>query len=169
MAALQLSWKLFRVACIFQMILIALRLMITISDLFSSPFILYTIIKVIIYTLVFVFIYLGLSILNYNYPDIPLTVRQKRSFNWLFIINVLLITFLFAEVVITWDSLAMLLREYIHVNRTIFFYFILPFSSAAIIFALHLIFLGGMFRLRRAIYQNTITGWYNQFNENKPE
>jgi hypothetical protein len=42
------------------------------------------------------------------------------------------------------------------------------FLFTAIVFLFHLIFLYGMFRLRREIYQRTMDTWYHQFDENKP-
>jgi hypothetical protein len=36
---------------------------------------------------------------------------------------------------------------------------------AWMIFIIHLVFLAGMFKLRRLIYQNTISKWYEQFEK----
>ena len=152
------------------MVLVAFQLMMSFAEVFFTPH-LATIFKVIVYTTIFVFLYQGLSLINYNYPDIPLTTRQKRSFNWLYIVNVLLIAYLFAVVVSTRTILYIIFdREGRSiVSGVTLFYLLLPFLLASVIFLLHLVFLGGMFRLRRTIHQNTIKGWYNQFEENKPE
>jgi len=39
--------------------------------------------------------YSFLNVLNNNYPDKPITGRQKNVFNWLFLLNFLLVAFLF--------------------------------------------------------------------------
>jgi hypothetical protein len=94
----------------------------------------------------------------------PLSVKQKRSFNVLYLINFLLIAYLFAQIVNTWWLLPYVFR----INNSIGYY---SYTLAAlflfswIIFILHLIFLAGMFRLRRLIYQNTISSWYQQFDK----
>ncbi|WP_315821078.1 hypothetical protein [Paraflavitalea speifideaquila] len=59
-------------------------------------------IGVISYVLIFLFLCLGLSILNDNFPDNPLTLTQKRRFNILFLVNFILIAFLFAKTVAVW-------------------------------------------------------------------
>src|SRR5437016_4358894 len=102
MNGLSTFWKIFRVVCIVQLLLVAFQGMFSISRLFYRHSIFLSMIEIITYTLVFLFVYQGLSLLNYNYPDVPLSPKQKRSFNGLFIINFLLIAFLFAQVINTW-------------------------------------------------------------------
>src|SRR4051812_37276640 len=110
MKGITTSWKIFRAVCIVQMILVAFQGMLSFSSLFYKTHILQSLISAVAYAFVFLFVYQGLSILNYNYPDIPLTVKQKRSFNILYLVNFLLIAFLFAQVVNTWDVLPVLIQ-----------------------------------------------------------
>ena len=142
MNASKTSWKLFRIVCIIQMILVALQLMISFSNFFNTGFFFITLVKVVLYAGVFVFVYMGLSLINYNFPDIPLTVRQKRFFNWLFIINFLLIAFLFAEVVNRWWVIPLLIELKGHISTYLFFYWLSPFAVSTIVFIQHLVFLG---------------------------
>lgn len=163
MTALTTGWKIFKTICIVQLVLVAFQGMLTLSGLFSAQHILMSIIEIIVYTCVFIFVYEGLSILNYNYPDIPLSPKQKRSFNLLFIANFLFIAFLFARVVNTWSIMPYLFTN--NLSNFNWFYIIVLFFFSWFIFIIHLIFLAGMFRLRRQIHQNTISGWYQQFDK----
>jgi hypothetical protein len=120
-------------------------------------------IGVISYTLVFLFLCQALSILSENYPDTPLTVSQKRRFNLLFLINFILIAFLFAKTVNVWRiipfiNMASIMRSNLFFNLLFFIF------QSIVVFIFHLLFLYGMYRLRQLIYQNTVAGWYQQFD-----
>jgi hypothetical protein len=164
MNGLSTSWKIFRIICICQLVLVAFQGMLSISSLLSGKSIVMHIIEIIVYALVFIFVYEGLSMLNYNYPDIPLSPKQKRSFNLLYLINFLSIAFLFARVVNTWWIVPFLL-ETSNLNMYNWFYITVLFLFAWLIFIVHLVFLAGMFKLRRLIHQNTLNGWYEQFDK----
>lgn len=164
MNGLSTSWKIFRIICICQLVLVAFQGMLSISSLLSGKSIVMHIIEIIVYALVFIFVYEGLSMLNYNYPDIPLSPKQKRSFNILYLINFLSIAFLFARVVNTWWIVPFLL-ETSNLNMYNWFYITVLFLFAWLIFIIHLVFLAGMFKLRRLIHQNTLNGWYEQFDK----
>jgi hypothetical protein len=160
------SWKIFRAICILQLILVAFKGIFSFSQIFYPGNKLISFIDLIAYALVFFFVYHGLSILNYNYPDTPLSTKQKRSFNILFLINFILIAYLFAQVVNNWWLVPYLFKPgqgrfnywYILVSHLLFSWFI---------FIIHLVFLAGMYQLRRFIHKNTISSWYEQF-EQKP-
>lgn len=157
-------WKIFRAICIVQLILVAFKGMLSFSELFYKKHILLSFIDATAYAFVFLFVYQGLSMLNYNYPDIPLSTKQKRSFNILYLVNFLLIAFLFAQVVNSWTLLPILFH---FANWSNYYWFSLAIFVlfSWLIFILHLAFLVGMFRLRRLIYQNTISTWYQQFEK----
>src|SRR5690349_12151834 len=95
-------WKVFRFLCIIQLMLVAFLGIRSFGLLFSRESTLLYLVNTAAYTLVFLFVYQGLSILNYNYPDQPLSAKQKRMFNVLYLINFILIAFLFARVVNDW-------------------------------------------------------------------
>jgi hypothetical protein len=166
MTGLSSQWKAFRICCIIQMVLVAFQMMIAVAGIFYRKQSIFPISEAIAYGLIFFFVYMGLSLLNYNYPDTPLTPRQKRNFNWLFLINFLLVAYLFGQllkewrVVIPWIAL---------VEGSFFNYLSLVAMLVMnlVIFVLHLLFLGGMYQLRRVIYQNTMNNWYNQFEDEK--
>jgi hypothetical protein len=160
------SWKIFRAICIVQLILVAFKGILSFSQLFYSGSVLIKCIDVFAYTMVFVFVYHGLSMLNYNYPDTPLSPKQKRSFNILYLFNFILIAYLFAQVVNNF-WLAPYVFKSDNVGKKYWYAIAAQLWFSWIIFTIHLIFLAGMFRLRRFIHQNTIGSWYEQF-EQKP-
>ena len=147
-----------------QLVLVAFKGMMSVSGVFYKTNLVVNFINAIAYSCVFLFVYHGLSMLNYNYPDIPLSPKQKRWFNILYLVNFLLIAFLFAQIVNTWWMGELIVHSARVVNR---FWFMLTsqFLLAWFIFTIHLLVLGGMFRLRRLIYQNTISTWYQQFEK----
>lgn len=159
-------WKFFRVCCIIQMVLVALQLMLSVSSIFWRKQLVYPITETLAYGVIFVFVYMGLSILNYNYPDNPLTPRQKRNFNWLFLINFLLIAYVFAQLLVEFKGVFPMIFEIEAPLRTYLLLGALVLINL-LIFVLHLVFLGGMYKLRRIIYENTVTQWVNQFDEEK--
>jgi hypothetical protein len=123
-------------------------------------------INIIAYALVFVFVYHGLSMLNYNYPDVPLSPKQKRWFNILYILNFILIAFLFAQVVNTWWMLKFVFNAETYQGfKRSWFTLTAYLLFSWIIFIIHFVFLAGMFRLRRLIHENTINTWYQQFGQ----
>lgn len=166
MNSLSPQWKAFRICCIIQMVLVAFQMMLSLAGLFYRKQLIYPVTEGIAYNLIFFFVYMGLSLLNYNYPDTPLTQKQKRNFNWLFLINFLLIAYLFAQLIAEWRVVI----PWITLVEGSFFNYLSLVAMLVMnifIFVLHLVFLGGMFQLRRVIYQNTMKNWYNQFDEEK--
>jgi len=166
MNGLSTQWKLFRVCCIIQMVLVALQLMLSVVGIFWRKQLVYPITEVLAYGVIFLFVYMGLSLLNYNYPDTPLTQKQRKNFNWLFLINFLLIAYLFAQLIAEWRRAFPLISEINAASGA----FLTVFSMLLInllIFVLHVIFLGGMYQLRRVIYQNTMNSFYSPFDEEK--
>ncbi|THU40915.1 hypothetical protein FAM09_02020 [Niastella caeni] len=164
MKGLTTFWKIFRAVCIVQLVLVAFLGVQAFAMLFYKSNILVRCIDLAAYTLVFLFVYHGLSILNYNYPDVPLSPRQKRVFNILYLINFILIAYLFAQVVNTWWMVHIVFDSEIQKNNN----WVMATAVLLLswfIFLIHLAFLAGMFRLRRFIHQNTVGSWYEQFDQ----
>ncbi len=167
MTGLSLRWKLFRIMCILQLIVVLFCLVWDTVRLFSGGNTWVELLGVSSYALVFLFLCQGLAILNDNYPDTPLTQSQKRRFNLLFLANFILIAFLFSKVVVVWQLLPFLnmvdvMKSYILYNFT----FLL--LRTVFVFIFHLLFLFGMYRLRQLIYKNTVNGWVQQFDQQDP-
>lgn len=167
MTELTTSWKVFRVISIIQLVLVALQLLLSVLNLFYGS-IWFPLLGILVYAAVFYFVYNGLSVINYNFPDTPLSPKQKQIFNRLFIINFLLIAYLFAQVVNSWWIIPFVI-EADKMRLLTLLGVLLPFISAALIFILHLVFMGGMIQLRRTIHQNTVTNWYQQFDDPQPD
>jgi hypothetical protein len=165
MKGLSTSWKFFRIICICQLVMVAFQGMFTISRLLSGKIILVNMLELIVYCAIFVFVYQGLSILNYNYPNIPLSVKQKRSFNILYLVNFLFIAILFARVVNIWEDVVSLIVDAGNLRIYSWFFVIVVYLFPWLIFIIHLVFLAGMFKLRRLIHENTINSWYEQFDK----
>lgn len=157
-------WKVFRILCILQLILVAFLGVKSFGQLFSQSSTLLNLVNVVAYTIVFMFVYHGLSILNYNYPDQPLSDKQKRMFNILYLSNFILIAFLFARIVNDWWMVRFIFDK--NIVRSNGWYVMTAFWLISwLIFIIHFITLGGMFKLRHFIHQNTLNTWYDQFDQ----
>lgn len=168
MNELTIPWKLFRAMCIFQMVLAVIQVIISVSNMFFYGFFSLSLLYFIAYCLVFVFVYQGLSLLNYNYPDTPLSDNQKRTFNWLYLLNFLNISVLFSRVLNTWWIIPFL-QENENLRLKTGFVLLSDVIMAVLSFLFHLIFLFGIYQLRRLIFKNTLHTWYSQFGEDKKE
>lgn len=167
MNGLSLRWKLFRVLCIIQLIMVVYSLVLNAVQLFSSSSAWREGIGIASYSLIFVFLCQGLSILSDNYPDTPLTLSQKRRFNLLFLFNFLLIAFLFSKVVNVRGVFSLMGMASFNGSLLVNLLFVL--LQTVFVFIFHLLFLFGMYRLRQIIHQNTIAGWYQQFDQQDPQ
>lgn len=166
MNGLTTGWKVFRAICILQLILVALELMISIARIFYGKNILVSLLETFTYAIMLIFLYTGFSLLNDNYPDTPLTQKQKRNFNLLFLINFLLIAVLFGELVSEWRSTVPFMTM-VKTDMTGYLMIGLFLLFAILIFVFHLIFLGGMYQLRRTLYLNSNKAYDSEFEMNE--
>jgi len=167
MTELTTGWKLFRVVCILQMIVVSLELILSVVGLLGQKFFFINLFSTLIYLVIFIFLYQGLSLINYNYPETPLSPRQKKSFNWLFLLNFLLIAFLFGQIVNEWRTTIPIWKLLSGTGLSDYLFYGYSFLIAILLFVFHIIFLGGMYNLRRLIYQNTVETWHEQFSDSK--
>ena len=101
-------------------------------------------------------------ILGNNYPDKPIEGRSKKNFNRLFLINILLISYLLAYVIRDFRSGMDNLNE-----NNIFIFFLLSFIGSLSMLIIHLCILYSLFWLRKQI---TINASHKDFEfENKDE
>ena len=168
MNELTVRWKIFRLLCIFQLLALAYPLVIEISALFDGRNTLRDLINIICYGIVFLYVCFGLSVLSENYPDTPLTTTQKRRFNVLFLLNFVLIAFLFSKVVNAWWIVPFLFDSH-YSWKGIPFIYVLAIMITLFAFLFHLFFLYGMYRLRKQIHSNSVNSWYEQFDHDAPE
>lgn len=95
-----------------------------------------------------------IRVLQQNYPDIPVAGVQKTFFNWLFLLNFLMLSFHFASVISDVRSLLRISRQLnlplkkfpIGMFVSLFFY--------GVVAILQILLLYGLFRLRRTLYKN---------------
>jgi hypothetical protein len=109
---------------------------------------------VLLFLLIFFQTILAINILNINYPDVPVTGKQKTNFNRLFLLNFLFLVFLFGTI----------FAEYRELNDIATFtgkhFFDLPFQfylflfSDTVILIFQFIILYGLYELRRELNFN---------------
>lgn len=148
-----LRWKLLRAICIVQMIAAAVN---TLDILFN--FFRYAswsgVIGLILFTAILLLTILAVNLINNNYPDNPVEGRQKKNFNRLFLVNFLLLTFLFGFVISEFRSLSRLAST---VDKSVYalppgIFLTLFVYSVTLIF--QLIILYGLYKLRLELYSN---------------
>ena len=149
------KWKLLRVISFFQMLITAFFCITSFISIFQTGAI-YFLFQTFAFVLISSLAILFLNILNNNYPDKPIAGRQKSLFNWLFLLNFLLIAFLFGLIFAEYgqlNSIADLL------SRSVF---ALPFDllmfliAYAVLLVFQFIILYGLYSVRRLIYRNFI-------------
>jgi len=160
-----IRWKIFKVVAILQLIFATFKTFTAFAGLFFSGGILLSILEIFTYGLVVAFVTLGFSVVNYNFPDTPLSTSRKRWFNYLFLLNFLLIAVLFAKAISEWGLIRLYFEREIIVSgiSKIYYYFLLIHNT--LIFLLHLYLLYSMYRLRKEIYSNSEATWIEEFNK----
>jgi hypothetical protein len=96
----------------------------------------------------------ALNIINNNYPDIPVAGKQKILFNWLFLINFLLLSFLFGLVFAEYKvlkSAAILLNRSISTLPSGFYLFFIIYTTMLVF---QFLILYGLYELRLLLYMN---------------
>ncbi|MET0243016.1 MAG: hypothetical protein ABW174_06095 [Flavitalea sp.] len=148
------QWRVFKGFSIVQMVLVTFFLVVSISGALSTANVLWRMIESVCYGFMLIFLYQGFTILNDNYPDTALSLRQKRSFNIFFLINFLLIAFVFAKLINQWRWARVLMFENELTTRSTVLV-ATPLLMSVFTFLLHIMYLAGMYRLRVLIHQNS--------------
>jgi hypothetical protein len=147
---LPFRWKLFRLICIFQVVLTGLNAGYSFLFVFSGGSI-FPVLNVLGFTSMALFASLGVSLIHRNYPDELPDRRQKRYFNILYIFNFLLVSFAGAHVFMrTWAVYFLIRLDF----ETMPVFFLLMFIMYFLILLFQIYILYGMFRLRRELYAN---------------
>ena len=146
-------WKLFRILCILQLIAAGLAMLETVFSFFI--FANWTaVVKLCVYVAILLLASLGLTLVNQNYPDEPVSGRQKKSFNRLFIINFLFLSFVFGFVIREARDLAEL-AELIGKERLSFpFHLYLPLLFYVFLLIFQMLLLFGLYKLRLELALN---------------
>jgi hypothetical protein len=148
-----LRWKLFRIVCILQMLgSSAFAIMAIIHFLETNSFSAF--ISVLLFLLIFLQTILAINILNNNYPDVPVTGKQKTNFNRLFLFNFLFLVFLFGTIFAEYRELNEIATLTGKQFFNLPFQFYLSILSDFVILIFQLIILYGLYELRRELYFN---------------
>jgi len=147
------KWKLFWVICLLQMLAAAFFTIMAVIHFFGeggfSAFI-----RILLFLLIFLLAVLGVNILTNNYPDVPVTGRQKTNFNRLFLLNFLFLSFLFGVIFSEYRQLSEITtltgRAALQLPVEFFIYLIIYL----IMLVFQLILLYGLYILRRELYVN---------------
>lgn len=155
---------LLRLICILQFVLAAFYSFSSLSTLIlNGKF--FNIFQVLAFGLVGCLPALALFIMGNNYPDKAIVGRLKKNFNRLFLINILLISFLAGAVIYDYRQL----RSFSDImGKSVFsmqfgFFTALIISAAMLVF--HLLILYGLYWLRVRIYNNFLDKKFEFENE----
>ena len=148
-----LRWKIFRIICIVQLLAASVNALEKLFYVFIN-FSFSNIIGLLLFIAIMLLCILGINLVNNNYPEEPVTGRQKKTFNRLFLLNFVLLTFLFGFIIAEIRSL----NQFAGNLGTTFFG--IPFSLLLILLVylamliLQLIILYGLYQLRLELYSN---------------
>ena len=138
-----------RIICIIQILIAISKCFVSLVGLIGGEFIF--LLQAIAFALIAALPVFTFIISNNNFPDKPIEGKLKKNFNRLFLINVLLISFLFGFVFKDYKQ-AMSLSD--QVGHLYFIFFIdLSISIAMLLF--HFSILYGLYWLRSHINNNT--------------
>ena len=145
---------LFRLVCFLQMLATVFLTFTSLIDLFRSGRF-YFFLQSAFFMLMASLAIMGLSLLSSNYPDKPVIGRQKAIFNWLFLLNFLLIAFLFGLVFAEFNQLSAIASLF---DKPVFdlpFQLLVTFFVNVAILLFQLFILYGLYVLRRQLYINS--------------
>lgn len=156
MKKLSLKWALLRIIAFLQLLITAFLGFSSFISLFQTGSI-YFLFQTLAFLLICSLALLFLNVFNNNYPDKPILGRQKTIFNWLFLLNFLLISFLFALIFAEYrelNSIANLLHRTTTRLPFQFLVFIILYSGLLLF---QFIILYGLYSLRKEIYSNFLS------------
>jgi hypothetical protein len=148
-----LRWKLFRIVCILQMLSASVFAIIGLINLFKSGGFT-AIITILLFLLIFLQTILAITILNNNFPDVPVMGKQKTNFNRLYLLNFLFLVFLFGIIFAEYRQLSELAELISKPVYKLPFEFFIYLITNVVILIFQFIILYGMYQLRRELYFN---------------
>ncbi|MBC7948829.1 MAG: hypothetical protein H7Y42_13150 [Chitinophagaceae bacterium] len=148
-----MKWKIYRIVCILQMLASSIFAIIALIDFLRHANV-GDFMRFVLFTSMFLLTILATNILNTNYPDVPVTGRQKTNFNRLFLLNFLFLVFLFGIIFADYRQLAalaeLLARPILKLPIELFGSLII--NLAILAFQLYILY--GLYELRRELYFN---------------
>ncbi len=160
---------LFRAVCILQMLITVFLAFSSLAALFSSghP---YFAMETVFLALMASLAILGLNLVTSHYPDKPVTGKLKRAFNWLFLLNFLLLAYLFGLFFREWKLLRLAAFALDKSMGSIPLQYYTSFLISVAILIFQLMILYGLYHLRRKLYFNFMRQQEFEFeSENQKE
>lgn len=148
-----LKWKLLGFVCIAQILLTAYYSIRSLISMFQLNDIFF-LFQSLIFVLVSWLSILTINILNNNYPDKPVAGGQKRTFNWLFLLNFLLLSFIFSLVFDEYRGLRIMAELFKRSVYSMPLGSFIPLLVNLAILIFQFIILYSLYSLRRSIYRN---------------
>jgi len=148
-----LRWKIFRLICIVQLLAAAACGLETLFYFFLHISV-RNIAGIFLFGATMLLCILGINIVNNNYPEEPVQGKQKKIFNRLFLLNFILLTFLFGFIIAEIRSLD---QFAINIGKSFFEIPVSLFLSLSVYWLMlifQLIILYGLYRLRLELYSN---------------
>ena len=108
---------------------------------------------------------LGLQLLFSNYPDKAVAGRQKTAFNWLYLLNFLLLAFLFGLMFSEWNDIELMTILLDKKPTDLPFNIWVPFLLYTCLLLFQFIILYGLYVLRRQLYINAYKAKQFEFEE----
>lgn len=151
---MQRGWKLFQVCCYLQLLLTALHCVVSFIGMVQYMHPMSFLLRTIAYGLIFWLAAFGLSIYKRLFPDQPVTGKDKKLFNRLFLINFFLSAYLFglvfAEVSMINDIGRMLNLR----STELPFEFYIQLIAYLLMLIFHLVILYSLYNLRLLLNTN---------------
>jgi hypothetical protein len=110
--------------------------------------------RTVLFAFIFMLTILALNIINNNYPDVPVTGKQKTNFNRLFLLNFLFLVFMFGVLFSDYRELSVMAT---FTKRSVFklpFELFIPLLTNLVMLIFQFILLYGLYELRRELYFN---------------
>ncbi len=160
------TWLLFRIICLLQMLATVFFSFTSLISFFQYGRF-YFVFETIAFILMASLAIFALSLISSNYPDKPVTGKQKSAFNWLFLINFLLLAFLFGLLFSSYRSVkAAAQLTGISITELPFRVWLTPVLFATIL-VFQFIILYGLYILRRLLYLNYLSASEFEFEQRK--
>jgi hypothetical protein len=160
------NWLLFRIICFLQMLAATYFSFASLINYFGHGNAV-NLLAIIAFTLIASFAIFALNLLNTNYPDKPVAGKQKSVFNWLFLLNFLVIAFLFAYFFSGYRMLRSLSTLMNRPVSSLPFQFWWPTVVFMIMIIFQFILLYGMYSLRRLLYLNFFSHQQFEFEDQR--
>jgi hypothetical protein len=148
------KWKIYRIICIVQMMAASIFAITSLINFFQAGA-LGDILRAILFVLIFMLTILAVTVLNNNYPDIPVAGRLKTNFNRLFLLNFVFLVFMFGIVFSDYRQLSILATLFNRPLLKLPFEMFTSLLTSSVMLIFQFVILYGLYELRRELYFNS--------------